>query len=266
MAAVWIVLAALVFGSVIRADTTATREAPSYSSTSIVNAADNQIGPLAPNGIATLYGTGLAFVTKAITPQDIRGGILPTVLPGTGLRIIFNDNFPASIYFVSPTQINFLVPSILIPGPATIQVVIDSTPGPVVQVMIAATSPAFFQLDQENAIATRADGSVVTPANPARPGELVVLYANGLGRTTPDSGYGQVATTAAPIRQLSDLKVTLGGKALESRQILYAGVAPGFAGLYQINVRLPDTMNPDPEIRVGLLDQPSRAGLRLPLR
>ncbi len=266
MAAVWILLAALVFGPVIRADTTAPREAPSYSGVSIVNAADNQAGALAPNGIATLYGTGLAYVTKAITSQDIRGGILPTVLPGTGVRILLNSNFPASIYFVSPTQVNFLVPSILIPGPATVQLVLDSVPGPLVQAVIAATAPAFFQLDQENAIATRPDGSLVTPANPAKAGEVVILYATGLGRTTPDSGYGEVATSAAPIKQLSDLKLTLGGTAVDPSQILYAGVSPGFGGLYQINLKLPDTMMADPEIRVGLLDQPSPAGLRLPLR
>ena len=266
MAAVWILLAALVFGPVVRAATTVPREAPSYSGTSIVNAADNQPGPLAPNTIATLYGTGLAYVTKAITPQDIRAGVLPTVLPGTGLRIVINSNYPASIYFVSPTQVNFLLPSILLPGPATIQLVVDSVPGPLVQVVIAATAPALFQLDRENAIATRADGSVITPANPAKPGEVVVLYATGLGRTVPDAGYGEVPTTAAPIARQGDLKITLGGTAVDPRQIIYAGVVPGFGGLYQINLRLPDTIAPDPEIRVGLLDQPSRAGIRLPLR
>ncbi len=266
MAVVWILLATLVLAPIARADTNAPREAPSYSGTSIVNAADNQPGPLAPNGIATLYGTALSYVTKAIAAQDIRGGVLPTVLPGTGVRILINSNFPASIYFVSPTQVNFLVPSILVPGPATVQLVIDSTPGPLVQVVIAATAPAFFQLDQANAVATRADGSVVTPANPAKAGEVVVLYATGLGRTTPDSGYGEIANTAAPIRQLADLKITLAGTTVDPRRVLYAGVAPGFGGLYQINLKLPDTLDPDPEIRVGLLDQTSAAGLRLPLR
>ena len=266
MAVVWILLATLVLAPIARADTKAPREAPSYSGANIVNAADNQPGPLAPNGIATLYGTGLSYVTKAIAAQDIRGGVLPTVLPGTGVRILINSKFPASIYFVSPTQVNFLVPSILIAGPATVQLVIDSTPGPLVQVVIAATAPAFFQSDQANAVATRADGTVVTPANPAKAGEVVVLYATGLGRTTPDSGYGEIANTAAPIRQLADLKITLAGTIVDPRRILYAGVSPGFGGLYQINLKLPDTLEPDPEIRVGLLDRTSTAGLRLPLR
>src|SRR5438132_9456815 len=116
MAAVWFLLAMLALGSVLRADTSANREAPSYSGASIVNAADNQPGPLAPNAIATLYGTGLAYITKAISPQDIRGGLLPTILPGTGVRVLVG-NLPANIYFVSPTQINFLVPSSLLSGP-----------------------------------------------------------------------------------------------------------------------------------------------------
>ena len=60
---------------------------PSYSAASIVNAADNLAGPLAPNTIATIYGTGLAYGTKWLTADDIRAGLLPTVLPGTGVRI-----------------------------------------------------------------------------------------------------------------------------------------------------------------------------------
>ena len=66
----------------------ALQAAPSYSAASIVNAADNLAGPLAPNTIATIYGTGLAYGTKWLTPDDIRGGVLPTVLPGTGVRIL----------------------------------------------------------------------------------------------------------------------------------------------------------------------------------
>lgn len=265
MPAVWLLLAALLFGSVLRADTGANREAISYSGAGIVNAADNQPGPLAPNSIATLYGTGLAYTTKALSPQDIRAGLLPTTLPGTGVRVLVG-NVPASIYFVSATQINFLVPSTLLPGTVNVQVIIDSLAGPAVPVQIAASSPAFFQLDQQNAIATRADGSVITPDNPAHAGDYVVLYATGLGQTNPPMAVGEVPAKAAQIKQLGDLKVSLGGVAIDSSQIMYAGVSPGFGGLYQINLKLPDTLNENPEIRVGMADQTSPAGLRLPIR
>src|ERR1700738_4813935 len=182
MAAVWFLLATLALGSVLRADASANREAPSYSGNSIVNAADNQPGPLAPNAIATIYGTGLAYTTKAISPQDIHGGLLPTVLPGTGIRVLVSK-LPANIYFVSPTQINFLVPSSLLPGPAEVQVILDNLAGPPVAIDIAASAPALFQLDQQTPIATRVDGSVITTDNPAQAGDIIILYATGLGQT-----------------------------------------------------------------------------------
>lgn len=265
MAAVRFLLATLALGSVVQADTSALRDAPFYSGSSIVNAADNQPGPLAPNAIATIYGTGLAYATKAISPQDIHGGLLPTVLPGTGVRVLVNK-LPANIYFVSPTQINFLVPSSLLPGPAEVQVILDNLAGPPAAIDIAASAPALFQLDQQTPIATRVDGSVITRDNPAQSGDSVILYATGLGQTVPPVAYGQVPVTAAPIKQLGDLKVLLAGLAIDASQITYAGVSPGFGGLYQINIKLPDSLASNPEVRVGLLELSSPAGLRLPVR
>lgn len=136
MAAALLVLAGLVLELTPRAETGAPREGPNYSGASIVNAADNQTSWFAPNTIATMYGTGLAYTTKAVTATDIHNGLLPTVLPGTGVRILVGS-LPAIIYFVSPTQINFLVPSYLRPGPTTIQVTLDGLAGPPVQMQLA---------------------------------------------------------------------------------------------------------------------------------
>src|ERR1700694_270877 len=108
---------------------------PTYSTASIVNAADNQSGPLAPNCIATIYGTGLAYTTRALAASDIRNNALPTVLPGTGLRVLVSG-IPAGIYYVSPTQINFLVPANLLPGPADIQIALDGLAGPDILVQL----------------------------------------------------------------------------------------------------------------------------------
>jgi uncharacterized protein (TIGR03437 family) len=65
------------------------------------------------------------------------------------------------------------------------------------------------------------------------------------------------------IQRLSDLKVYLGGTAINPASILYAGLTPGSAGLYQINLVLPDNLGTDPEIRVVIADQSSPAGLKL---
>ena len=99
---------------------------------------------------------------------------------------------------------------------------------------------------------TRPDGSLVTESNPARPGEIVILWATGLGPTLPAVGPGELPRGAALLQSFSQFQVSLGGKAVPSGNILYAGAAPGFAGLYQINLLLPEDTGPNPEIRVGL--------------
>src|SRR6202012_259181 len=106
---------ALVLGPLV-ADSSGS-SAPVYTADSIANTASNVANFYAPNTFITIYGENLAFVTKAMTAEDISGGILPTVLIGTGVRVLVNQ-IAANIWYVSPTQVNILVPTILIAGPA----------------------------------------------------------------------------------------------------------------------------------------------------
>lgn len=251
-------LAAAFFASLLPA------EAPIYSADSLVNSADNQSGWLAPNAIATLYGKNLAYATRTLGPADILGGVLPTVLATTGVRVLING-LPGNPYYVSPTQINFLIPPNLLPGPATVQLVIDGLAGPPVSVTLGIASPALFQLDQQDVIAIRPDGSLITPAASAQPGDVVVLYATGLGQTVPPVGYGELPASAASLKMLSDFQVWLDGNSVDPSAIGYAGVAPGFPGLYQINLTLPVSTGPNPEIRIGIGDALSIAGLHVPV-
>src|SRR5207302_8911426 len=99
-----------------------------------------------------------------------------------------------------------------------------------------------------------------------RPGDIVVLYATGLGETTPPVIYGQLPTAAASLKQIRDFKVLLAGVAVDADAVAYAGIAPGFAGLYQINVRLPQSVTANPELRIGMGDALSRPDLRLPVQ
>jgi uncharacterized protein (TIGR03437 family) len=255
----------LVLSCGLRADKIGPLEAPAYSGASIVNAADNLVEPLAPNTIATIYGKNLAYGTKSLSFDDIRGGVLPTVLPGSGVRVLVGGLL-ANPYYVSPTQINFLVPPNLLPGATSVQIVIDGWAGPLISVPLAAASPALFQLDSQNAVATRGDGSVITTAAPAKPGDVVVLYATGLGQTTPPIAYCELPWAATWLKQPGDFRVILDGVPLDARAILYAGIAPGFAGLYQINVILPPSTGVNPEVRIGLGETLSMAGLRLPVQ
>lgn len=232
--------------------------APLYTNSSIGNNANPSAPALAPNTIATLYGRDLSFETRAIENDQIIGDMLPTALIGAGSRVTVNG-LPAALYYVSPVQINFLVPNIGT-GPAEIRVVRDSVYGPAARLEIADVSPALYNLDPEYVIAARPDGSIYTFESPARRGNVLVLYATGLGRTRPRFLSGEIPRTAAPLERQTDFQVLIDGQAVK---ILYAGVAPGFAGLYQINVELGEGIRSNPEIRIGFEGRLSPAGVRL---
>ena len=78
-------------------------------------------------------------------------------------------------------------------------------------------------------------------------------------------GYGELPRLAAPLLALSDFHLLLDGNAVDPNAIAYAGIAPGFAGLYQINLILPGSTGANPEIRIGIGDAISKAGLHIPV-
>lgn len=240
------------------------RGAPAYSAASIVNAASFQAEAFGPNTIVSIFGKELAFGTAALRTEDIRGGILPTTLPGSWVNVLVNG-LSANIFYASPTQINFLIPSNLRAGPLRVSIVRQGLAGPEVEMRLKSHAPAIFQSDPATLLATRADGSPILPDSPARPGEIIVLYATGLGDTLPPQLYSKIAPDASQIAQRAELRVHIDGEELDRTNILYAGVSPGFAGLYQINVRLPDHLNENPEVVVSIGDNASPTGLRLPV-
>lgn len=256
---------ALAFGSWLWAGGGEKREAPSYSAAGIVNAASNTPGPLAPYAIASLYGSGLAYSKRAVADKDIRANSLPTELDGVRVLV---DGMPAQLYYVSPEQINFLIPyntGANFPTEVNVIVTLDGRHGPAVRLPLREAAPALFQMDNQTVIATHADWQLISKANPARPGEDIVLFATGLGRTLPNVAYPEIPREAARIAKWQQLQVLLDGAAVDATRILYAGITPGFAGLYQINLRLPETVGQDPEIRIVLAGEISPAGLRLPV-
>lgn len=256
-------VAALAAGTALEAEDSGTRQAPAYSEASIVNAASNLPGALAPNTFATIYGTGLAYSTRAISPEDIRSGRLPTEL--AGVRVLVDGRL-AIMYYASPGQVNLLIPSTIRRPEAELYVVVDGKAGPAVNLKLQEAAPALFQWEGNTVVATRPDWTPVTMAAPARPGDTVILFATGLGETIPEPLWGQTPPAAAPLKRRTEFSVMLAGEVVPSDRVLYAGAAPGFAGLYQINLLLPEKLADDPEIRIALGGQVSPAGLRLPVR
>jgi uncharacterized protein (TIGR03437 family) len=234
--------------------------APSYSAAGIVSTGSYAAGPFAPNSLITIFGAGLSMGPRGVTASDIVGNTLPTELNSTRVYI---DSFPVALFYVSETQVNLLIPGKQALGKAELQVMREGQRGPVVTIDIAAAAPALF-LSGEFAIATHADNSVITTEKPARAGELIVLYAAGLGKAEIMPANGELALSLSRI--LGALRVTVGGEAIEATRILYSGLTPLSAGLYQVNFVLPDKSAADPEVRVFVGDTGSPAGVKLPLR
>ncbi len=237
---------------------------PSYSAASVANAASNVPGSFAPNTFISIYGTNLSFSTAAISAEEIRNGNLPTSLGSTPVRILLSGQF-ADMYYVSPHQVNALIPTHLLPGPVTLQVVLSVRAGPPVTILLEESAPALFEGADRFVIATHGNGPVVTAEAPAAPGEVIVLYATGLGPTSPMTQPNRIPTAPAKLTNFGAFQVWLNGVPLAKERILYAGVTPGFAGLFQINIRLPESAAADPEIRVGTSARMSPEGRLLRL-
>lgn len=258
------VLAVLASG-LFQAGASGSGGSPYYTADSIANSAAGVAGLYAPNTFVTIYGQNLAYTTRALQASDISNGTLPTVLGGTGVRVLIN-NIPANIYYVSPGQVNLLVPTSLIAGPVTLQLVVDALAGPAIPITLGAAAPSLFQSDATTVLGVHLDNSLITAASPAARGEVVVLYASGAGPTDPAAIANQIPQQAASVTPLSSFTLLLNGSAVDPRQILYAGVTPAFAGLFQINLRIPADAPSNPEIRIGYAGTMSPAGRILPLQ
>jgi uncharacterized protein (TIGR03437 family) len=241
-------------------------QAPSYNASSIVNASDFSPGPFAPGSLISIFGTNLAFGTASLTADNVNSATLPFLLGNISVVI---DNVSAPLLYVSPTQINVMIPPNEISGAANLQVVRQSSAGPVVSIKLATAAPALFVGAGHFALAQdyNASYAVATAAAPAKPGDLLVLYATGLGGTQPLPATGQIPQFAGFINGFTTgaLQVLLNGKALDPKTIPYAGLTPGFAGLYQINFYLPSDCPPNPTIQLAMGGQLSAANVMLPV-
>ena len=143
------------------------------------------------------------------------------------------------IYFVSPGQINFLVPYATTGATATIVVQNSGANSNTVTVPLAATSPGVYSLDQSGSgpgAILHADFSLVNAGNPAAAGETVLIYVTGMGTVTPNVADGTAGTITTLYKSNAEVTVLVAGKAAS---VSFNGLAPGFPGLYQLNVTLP---------------------------
>lgn len=184
--------------------------------------------PISPGEFIALFGTGLAKSLQVAAPP------YPPSLNGVSVQI---NGKPAPIYFVSTGQINCLVPYASTGTTATITVTNGSTTSNTVTVPLAATAPGIYSIGQNGIGAgaiQHANYSLVNAASPAIGGETVLVYLTGMGvvNTAVADGAGAPGadnTASQPTVLVGGLQGTVG----------YSGLAPGYPGLYQMNVTLP---------------------------
>jgi len=209
--------------------------APVFTAAQVLNGGSFQTG-IAPNTWVSVKAANLASTTRNWEAQDFVNGALPIVIDGVSAWF---TGKPAYIGYVSPAQINLLVPAATPVGAAQLQTTNNGLSSAMVTVQVQAVAPSFFTLDGTHIAATHADGSLIgatatTPVamTPAKPGETIVLYATGFGETNPAIPDGMLVTKAAPLITLP--VVTIGGA---TAQVAFGGLVG--AGLYQINVTVP---------------------------
>jgi uncharacterized protein (TIGR03437 family) len=189
-----------------------------------------------------IQGANLSAVAEDTWASAIQGGQLPTSLDGVSVSI---GGQPAYVYFVSPGQLNVIAPNI----PAgQVQVTVTTAAGTTVPatVNVAAQAPAFFLWPNNQAVATRQDGSyAVKPGTfagattlAAHPGDVLILWGTGFGPTTPPAPSG-VPVPATTAYNCSPVTVTLGAT---SAPVYGCALSSGSAGLYQIAIQVPATI------------------------
>jgi len=207
-----------------------------FTTAGVVNAASFNTGAAAGNAalangsLVTIFGTGLAGSTAAAS-----GFPLPTTLASTAVTV---NGVAAPLIFVSPAQINFQVPFDV--SGTTAQIVVSSSAGPSapVPVPLGVAQPGIFfdSASGLGAIIHNADGKL-TSERPARAGDFLQVYATGLGAVSP----AVIAGFPAPVSPLSQTvaqpQVTIGGR---PAAVVFSGLAPGFAGLYQLTIQVPE--------------------------
>ncbi|MEO8368274.1 MAG: CHRD domain-containing protein [Candidatus Solibacter sp.] len=191
---------------------------------------DTNATSVAPGGLITIYGTNLTKVSTGL--DGWAGRVLPGSLNGTSVTI---GGKSAAILYVGATQINAQVPSDVTPGqqPVVVKSAIGTTTA--FTVTVAATAPAIFYAPVA-AVLKNADFSLVSAANPAKVGDVILVYSTGLGATSASLPTGTLVPPTTTANTTVPVTATIGGK---PAAVAYAIASPGFAGLYQVAITVP---------------------------
>lgn len=191
---------------------------------------------VAPGQIVNIFGRRLG--PEELAGGQISGGFVTTETGGVRVLV---DGQPAPMLFASAGQLGAIIPyGTSSEGAVPLQVEVDGVLSEPRQVQLSLARPGIFTLDssgQGPGAILNQNGSLNTAANPARPGEVIVLWATGEGQTNPPGVDGRIANGALP-QPVQSVEATIG---LVDATVLYAGAGPGMvAGVMQVNLLVPE--------------------------
>jgi uncharacterized protein (TIGR03437 family) len=248
----------------------ATSNRPTITPTGgVVNGASFASGIVAGSW-TTLFGSNLAAALKTWDGLIDAAGNFPTAIDNIRVTI---DGLPAFMNFVSANQINVQAPALTRTG--MVPVVVTTPAGASEPVMVNAVRESlglflFTQTAPKYPAAVRAtDGRFIAPpglfpgvtTEPAKPGDVILLFGTGFGPTTPAVTPGRVFSGAAPLTDASSLQVRIGGMSVTPS---FAGLSG--SGLYQFNVTVPNLPDGDHRIEMLLNGQQIQADVQLSVR
>jgi len=206
-------------------------------------------GPtISPGMIAQAYGILLSGSTPTLAASLPLGNNLG------GVQVSVNG-IPAPVYYASAGVVDFVVPFSVQPGTGTVTLTYNGVTSNTVSTTIAAQAPRILsfpltvggQSYKYGIIVNASDGSYPVPttaglfSHPAKIGDTVTIYALGMGVTNQNVADG-AASPSSPLATVPVSYITIGGGfyyPVQDGTIQFAGLAPGFVGLYQINLTIP---------------------------
>ena len=219
---------------------------PTLNFSGVVDNAAYKTG-LASGSIAAVFGTQL-------TGSAANAGSFPLPTTLGGVQLLMNGT-AVPLFYVGPNQIDFQVPYNLTAGQIILQEMLNGMPSNQVSATVNSVAPRLFITGQTAPDGTpygvvfNSDQTPALPNNllpgshPAHLGDVMTIYLLGLGPVAPPVQTGQPAAASPLSVTTSPVQVNYGGQgtATVSTNAIYAGLAPFFAGLYQIDALLPQT-------------------------
>jgi uncharacterized protein (TIGR03437 family) len=240
---------------------------PAITAAGVVNAASSK-SPIAPGSYISIYGANLVDAGYLINPNGdgptlTTANDLPLVIDGTTVSFDVPSagiSVPGYLTFVSSGQINVQVPWELA-GQSSVEIKVSVDDGGllgnVVTVPLAQYTPSFFVGAGTIAAQDAITGAQILTSNPAHAGEILALYANGLGPVTNAPASGAPAPGGANLAGTTTQPVVMIGG--QQANVLFSGLAPTYPGLYQINATVPSGLTGNQNVTISIGGQTSPA-------